>query len=86
MDISSDRVVSTDIDSGLSEDLLLSGFLKIKVTSYKRMNSDCVLQVQTDTLHSARTPIDMDGTLQTDFPKFGTNKNIKTIISPFVYL
>ena len=34
----------------------------------------------------SRTPIDMDGTLHTDFPKFETNRDIKTIISPFVYL
>ena len=34
----------------------------------------------------SRMPIDMDGTLHTDFPKFETNRDIKTIISPFVYL
>ena len=33
-----------------------------------------------------RTPQDMDGALHTDFPKFETNSDIKTIISPFVYL
>ena len=33
----------------------------------------------------ARTPIDMDGTLHTDFPKFETNRDIKTIIIPVVH-
>ena len=33
-----------------------------------------------------RMPIDMDGTVHTDFPKFETNRDINTIISPFVYL
>ena len=37
-------------------------------------------------LGKSRTPQDMDRTLHTDFPKFETNRDIKTIISPFVYL
>ena len=28
----------------------------------------------------------MDRTIHTDFPKFETNRDIKTIILPFVYL
>ena len=37
-------------------------------------------------LDIARTPIDMDGALHTDFTKSETSGRIKTSISPFVYL